>query len=468
MSVKCVQYYTIYYGYTGEDIGNIMAHSDYDVTNESVPLLSTNKSSMETPLLSPLATVTSGTPLYNNDTSAAIIEFTYKYNSLETARWYLSSIINPLLCSFGIVGNILNMIVLSRKRFSVAMDTGMEKAAVAGMLALAISDMLFCISAMPSAFVGHQSALFSSRNFVLLYQTYSKGIKTIFTHTSTWFTVLLATARYIAICHPLQARLVLDLKMTLMTIIALSVFCVLISLPVFWEVSMLEFECPEDNLQLFVTYPGDLTTNTCFKTTMTYVWFIIGFVIPVCLLTYCNVNLIMALRKSFRMRKQFMNVRMRSQNGTGSGNTGSNITPTLVAVVIVFTVLVAPADICSFMFYVINHPSHTENFLFAIELTNVMKTLNFSINFLLYCAVNKKFRNSLRDIFQCRMLGFGRQYSTDSNATQKSFSFTKMTAVPNGRMRSSSFGRNDYIGGIKEDKTSLNGCLVKLEKATYL
>ena len=163
-------------------------------------------------------------------------------------------------------------------------------------------------------------------------------------------------------------------------------------------------------------------------------WFIVGFVIPVGLLTFCNVNLILALRKSYRMRKQLFNVRMRNGNGTGRGNTGRNITSSLVAVIIVFTVLVVPADICSFLFYVIRrNPNHTEKFLFAITLTNFMKTLNFSINFLLYSAVNEKFRNTLREIFQKR------------------------------RARRSNTGRNYNIDVNKDNRTLVNDCLVRHE-----
>jgi len=50
----------------------------------------------------------------------------------------------PAICVFGIIGNLLNLVVLTRKRLQCSMDR-MEKSAHVGLVALAISDMMFCV-----------------------------------------------------------------------------------------------------------------------------------------------------------------------------------------------------------------------------------------------------------------------------------------------------------------------------------
>src|SRR6218665_202256 len=51
--------------------------------------------------------------------------------------------VSPYICVFGIFGNILNLIVLTRKGLKCSMDH-MEKSAQMGLVALAVSDMFFC------------------------------------------------------------------------------------------------------------------------------------------------------------------------------------------------------------------------------------------------------------------------------------------------------------------------------------
>ena len=40
--------------------------------------------------------------------------------ALEEAKYYLSGIVNPVLCMCGLIGNILNIIVLTRRHMQVA------------------------------------------------------------------------------------------------------------------------------------------------------------------------------------------------------------------------------------------------------------------------------------------------------------------------------------------------------------
>ena len=50
----------------------------------------------------------------------------------------------PAICVFGIVGNLLNLVVLTRKRLQTYMDY-IEKSSNIRFVALAVSDMIFCL-----------------------------------------------------------------------------------------------------------------------------------------------------------------------------------------------------------------------------------------------------------------------------------------------------------------------------------
>ena len=50
----------------------------------------------------------------------------------------------PVICVFGIIGNLLNLVVLTRKRLQTSMDF-IEKSSNISFVALAVSDMIFCL-----------------------------------------------------------------------------------------------------------------------------------------------------------------------------------------------------------------------------------------------------------------------------------------------------------------------------------
>ena len=82
----------------------------------------------------------------------------------------------------------------------------MEKSAHSGLIAMAASDALFCMAALPHAWVDQSYFYFSKAGFDFYYVLYKNVFINIFAMTSTWLTVFIALSRYFAVCHPLQAR----------------------------------------------------------------------------------------------------------------------------------------------------------------------------------------------------------------------------------------------------------------------
>jgi hypothetical protein len=75
---------------------------------------------------------------------------------LETIKFYLASVVNPALCVFGMVGNIFNVMVLSRGQIKATLECSMELAAHTGLVALAVSDIMYCACAFMDAVVSRQ------------------------------------------------------------------------------------------------------------------------------------------------------------------------------------------------------------------------------------------------------------------------------------------------------------------------
>jgi len=132
---------------------------------------------------------------------------------LESIKFVLAGIVNPTLCVFGLIGNVFNILVLSRSRMQAAMNsTTMERSAYIGLLALAVSDALYCISAFLGAVQSRQQTAFRHDEFIrMCVQLYGPYLQNTFMHTGCWLTVIMASGRYAAICRPLQASETLDL-----------------------------------------------------------------------------------------------------------------------------------------------------------------------------------------------------------------------------------------------------------------
>ncbi|CAG5124829.1 unnamed protein product [Candidula unifasciata] len=80
----------------------------------------------------------------------------------------------------------------------------------------------------------------------------------------------------------------------------------------------------------------------------------------------------------------------------------NSVTATLVAVVLLFLILVSPSELMKFS--VSYTSANKDQQLIVTYVTNFMQVLNFSLNFVLYCAVNKSFRHTLRGLACCLWL----------------------------------------------------------------
>ena len=92
---------------------------------------------------------------------------TYSYH--EETRRALRNVITPIICILGFLGNVVNIIVLSKLRLlrpEAARDGGIHL----GLIALAFSDMLFCMSMIPRFLVSESSSIFNEKNFKWFYQ----------------------------------------------------------------------------------------------------------------------------------------------------------------------------------------------------------------------------------------------------------------------------------------------------------
>ena len=311
---------------------------------------------------------------------------------LDDVKFYLAGVANPMVCAFGLIGNIFNVLVLSRRRMKATMQNAVEQSAHTGLIALAVSDALYCASGLLTGLLSRSQTAFTERSVWLYSKIYGPYFQNTFMHTGTWLTVIMAAGRYTAICRPIEARYLLSTNCTRTAVVVTFVLWSVLELPILWTYQIVVLDCPPSDV-IFLLDQGPFVVNGQLKTAFTYVWALLGFLLPVLLLAYCNVHLVRALRESHNIRRLYhVSARVTS--------CGSRVTPTLVAIVCMFLVLICPSELLHFYYYAA-HPNNVEIVTTAIVATNVLQTINYAFNFVLYCIVNAHFRETWKELIYC-------------------------------------------------------------------
>lgn len=338
------------------------------------------------------------------------------YASLQNV---VTRYLTPGLCLFGVFGNVVNLMVLSRlHRFG----NSREKGANVGLMALAFSDMLFCIAVFPTVFTDHSQLLFSQKSFLMYYQLYGTGFVTMFLLTSTWITVTLATLRYFAICRSLSGWSVDSTTSVGIIYVSVSCVAVVINIPTFFQFKITQIPYTEGR-HLYMIDIGVLDDESAASQAFLWIRCLMFIIIPVAILLFCNFSLVHTLHNSRRLREQYhvSSSAYRSQN---------RITLLLVIIALAFIVLVLPSELMDvFMGLITRDKSRTEAFLMSRVVANALQMLSFSCNFVLYCTLNAHFRSTLKDVVLCRKRS---QRSSRLTVTFRPCGGVKETSLVNG------------------------------------
>lgn len=109
----------------------------------------------------------------------------------------------PTLGVLGTLGNLANIVIFAR-RYRKRKVNATERGAVLGFVALAVSDLCFCLGLVPRfGLPSAPSVVYEQRaDFALLYQMYGLYVHDLFIKVSTWLATVISVSRYANVARP--------------------------------------------------------------------------------------------------------------------------------------------------------------------------------------------------------------------------------------------------------------------------
>ena len=298
----------------------------------------------------------------------------------------------PVIVIFGIFGNIMTLIVLFRVNETNTTSIYLKNLAVADIFTLSIKGAC-TIFTWWQLFLPHQYRTWKFNTLSLVTFSY------IFEKVSKYITVAVVFERIIAVTWPFRYKEICTPLRTRIVILVIYIICLAISLPVNVDMVMY-FHTAEP---IADTYPMTVKEGTRYLTKhlfnhdlqflITKIYRAVDF-IPIPLIIIGNCIIIMGLRKA----KQ---IRTNSTDGRQQGRKRERqITKLCLTISFTFLILCSPFDMYYFLFFTkvieLNHIVQVVGDVFT-----TLSTMNSSANFIIYAAMNKRYRQGYLEIITC-------------------------------------------------------------------
>lgn len=288
--------------------------------------------------------------------------------------FYMSGIVLNLVGIVGLLGNILSMIILSRPHMRSSINYLL--------IGLARSDTILIITSI--LLFGLRSIYpYTGYMFYYYYFVMPQIVPVLFPlasaaqTASSYLTLMVSLERYVAVCHPLRARALCTYGRSKYYVIFCASVAILFNFIRLWEVQVVEYESPSLGL-VYCAVPSKLRQSEEYITIYVHwCYLIVNEFIPFFGLTVFNVLIYLQVRKANRERQRLSRSEKRE----------IGLATMLLFVVIVFFV-------CNCLALVINiHEAFygaTDDDLIVVS--NLLVTLNSSVNFIIYVIFGEKFK----------------------------------------------------------------------------
>lgn len=332
-------------------------------------------------------------------------DYNYHYAGAEGLRnfgeWYKGyhGYLATVVCALGILANILNIVVLTRKNMvsstnciltGLAMSDGLTMAAY-----LPFALRFYCLYGVDSSPERNTQAF---ARFVLFYACFSVVVHTV----SIWLTVTLATFRYLFIRLPHRGVVWCSLRRAKIAIFLVYVVTLIICVPNFATITVISerFNSTDGNGTFrlwFVSFRKTTPMEKTLHDVNFWIQAILAKLIPCIGLTILSILLVKSMREADKRRQKLLNKPGKNREHDNYSRT-NRTTLMLLCVVILFLVTEFPQGILNLLSGILP-PFYGEIYTPLGEIMDILALINNGINFILYCTMSKQFRDTFIEVF---------------------------------------------------------------------
>ncbi|XP_064110771.1 FMRFamide receptor-like [Macrobrachium nipponense] len=205
---------------------------------------------------------------------------------------------------------------------------------------------------------------------------------------SIYLTVTVTVERYVAVCLPFKARTLCTYGRARMYVVAVALFSVVYNLPRFWEVTYKVCHQADTGDETVIVAASALRSNPHYKEVyIMWMYLVVMYLVPFLSLLIFN-SFIYGKVRAANLEFQRLSSLQRNEIG---------LAVMLLVVVSVFFV-------CNVLAFVINILEISDIMIKELIITsNLLVTINSSVNFIIYCTFGQKFRKVFLRMFCSRL-----------------------------------------------------------------
>ncbi|XP_055644320.1 FMRFamide receptor [Toxorhynchites rutilus septentrionalis] len=378
------------------------------------------------------------TEYYNMSTCYYALEWGSETTAFE---FWVSGIIMNAVALLGILGNILSMVILSRPQMRSSINYLLIGLARCDTVVILTSMLLFGIPAI-YPYTGYLFYYYYVIHPVISPVVYPLAM-TVQT-ASVYLTLTVTLERYVAVCHPLRARALCTYGRARIYVIAILILSLLYNLPRFWEVTVSSFDHPDYKGAYCVSASALRTHDLYIKVYVHWMYTVFIYLLPFSAISFFNAMIYQQVRKANRERQRLSRSEKRE----------IGLATMLICVVIVFLLCNLPAMVINIMEAVYSDIND-----YLVKTSNLLVTINSSVNFIIYVIFGEKFKRIFLLLFCKSRLarelpdGFLHEDSSFSNGEGSNRNSGRFQRV--GTTRSSTKISNSTLGSIRTTRTTI-------------
>ena len=309
----------------------------------------------------------------------------------------------PVISVVGIVCNSLNLLVLSRKH--------MKESPYTYLMGLAVTDTCVLVISLGQSIVGR---VFHCNSYVSsYYDAYIFiPIGNIFANSSIWITVLLTIERWVSVRFPLQTKDLCTRKLARRAIIVTLLSSFLLNIPRFFsrEVQQYSYAVNSSDVQYTMT-SSEFGAGSVYSGIMVF-YVVVVLTVPCIALTILNSCLVCLVVQARNRRNVLQQSQSTGRLDRSSTRDQTRLTITCISIIALFIVCMTPAafvnpQVVGMMLGEGGVKAFLESeFWKSVRtISNTLVICNLSLNFVLYCLFNNRFRQTvahlLRECVSC-------------------------------------------------------------------